>query len=242
MGDWRTYRDVFAVRDGAATVVYALTSDGELWWRRQAAVGAQLGVPVRIGAAIDWSLYGSLFVSQPGYIHGIQPDLGIAGGVVRTFRHYDWASGGASVSEDRPLLTGFSGPSITAVWPGGFAETNAGAYHFRIWRLRPGSSDAVTYRSGLLPAGVTGVVGPEQALYGVNSLGHLVRLEQSTKGVLCDRVIDYAWRVTAESGGSYARVVVPEGPSFGVAPPSVGVDPGDSAPDCPRDVAPWEWQ
>jgi hypothetical protein len=60
--------------------------------------------------------------------------------------------------------------------------------------------------------------------------------------MLCDRVLDTGWRVTAESGGSYARVVVPLGPFFGDASPSVGVDPGGSLADCPQDTKPWEWQ
>jgi hypothetical protein len=182
-GDWRPYRDVVAVRDGTATVIYALASDGELWWRRQATAGAQFGVPVRIGAAVDWSRYHSLLVSQPGYIHGIPSDPGVAGGVVRTFRHQGWASGGGSVSEDQPLLSGFGGPSITSVRWASFAETNVGPYHFRIWRKRPDSLDAVSFRSGSFPAGVTGVVGAEYegALYGVNGVGHIVRLEQSTR-------------------------------------------------------------
>jgi hypothetical protein len=243
-GDWRPYRDVLAIRDGTATVIYALASDGELWWRRQEAAGARLGVPVRIGAAIDWSRFRSLFVSQSGYLHGIEAASGVTGGVVRTFRHPGWASGGGSVSEDQPLLTSFAGPSITSVRWGSFAETNTGSHHLRIWRKRSDSLDAVSFRSGSFPAGVAGVVGAEHegALYGVNGVGHIVRLEQSTKWMICDRVLDTLWRVTAESGESFARVVVPLGPFFGDAPPSVGVDPGGGLRDCPQDSVPWEWQ
>ena len=241
-GDWRQYRDVFAVSQGAATVIYATTYDGELWWRRQDAAGAQLGVPVRIGAAIDWSQYRSLVAPQPGYIHGMQPDPAAGRSVVRTFRHPDWASGGVTVSEDQPPLMLFGGPWITSVRWGSFAETNSATYHLRIWRQDPAHLDAVAWRSGYLPPGVTGVVGAEPALYGLNGGGHVVRLEQTIKGYLCDRVQDVAWHVIAESGGSYTRVIVPVRLPFGGTTPSVAVDPGDDLPDCPRDDTPWEWQ
>src|SRR5262245_23546929 len=40
--DWRGYTAIFAVRDGSAAIVYAVTESGELWWRRQDTAGAAL--------------------------------------------------------------------------------------------------------------------------------------------------------------------------------------------------------
>jgi len=116
-GDWRAYRDVFAAADGAATVVYAVTQDGQLWWRRQETPGAPLGAPVRVGDA-DWSPSGEVLASRPGVIHTVPPH----DGSVATFEHQDWASGGGTVVPDEPLFWRFRGPAITAVHDGSFAE------------------------------------------------------------------------------------------------------------------------
>ncbi len=245
--DWRAYRDVFAATDGAATVVYAVTGDGQLWWRRQEAPGAPLGAPLRVRAEgdWDWSQSREVLASSPGVIQAVP----LHGGpiVLRTFDQPGWATGDATVVEDEPLFLRFTGPSMTALHPGSFAEGNELGDHFRIWH-RDELRDA-WYFSGTLPSGVTGVAGAEPSLYGVNAAGHVVLLAQPPHPPLlghawdCPRQNTMSWQVAAESAGSYARVVIPVSGPAGSGPPSVALTPpGRNCPNHGPASVPVEWQ
>jgi hypothetical protein len=240
--DWRTYQHVLAVQDGTATVVYATTVDGELWWRRQEVAGAPFGAPVRIGTSVDWSRFGSLFVSRAGYLEALE------GGAVHTFAHPGWATGGTAVSEEQPLFAVFAGPSVSALGERNghvFAEGNELGMHFRIWRIAGRSPEDRWYMSGYLPSGLVGVTGAEPWLYAVNTAGHVVLLQQPYPGPTpprkyydCDRYNHLPWQVAAESDGSYGRVVVPVTGRGGmpvVSRPPAGLD-------CDPEAEPYEWQ
>jgi hypothetical protein len=102
--DWRGYAAIFGVRDGNAAIVYSVTQDGALWWRRQEAAGAGLGTAVRIAPAINWNRP-VVFASRAGYLN-----LGAHGEQIRTFHHQEWATGGATVTEAADLFGPLSGP------------------------------------------------------------------------------------------------------------------------------------
>jgi hypothetical protein len=243
IGDWRGYLHLLAVRDGAATVLYAVTANGELWWRRQESAGTAFSAPVRIGASIDWSQYRSLIVSGAGYLSGLN------GGVMHTFVHSGWASGGAELSEEaQPLFLDFAGPSITAVrGAGSFAEGNELGAHFRIWRTPRRHPEDRWYMSGGLPAGLTGVAGAEPTLFALNAAGHLVLLRQQRphprpprKYWECQRYIPTPWDVAAESADGYSRIIVPVDRASGA--PAVAPVPLSGDDDCDPEIEPYEWQ
>ncbi|MEV4313854.1 hypothetical protein [Actinocrispum sp. NPDC049592] len=226
-GDWRAYSKVFGAYDGAAVVVYAVTANGELWWRRQETPGAALGAPVRAGSG--WS-HNVVFAARPGYLAA-----GDFGGPVHLFRH-----NGNTLTEDGVLFTLLHGPVITALAKD-YAVGNWDGMEYRVWR-EPGSAthDDVWYPSGQLPEGVHDVTGDGTLLYGVDSSG-LVLLTQTQ--FPCRAANRTDWRPSSGVAGQYSRLIAPVG---GDAAPSVASPP----PGDPRLVRicggsidrPWEWQ
>jgi len=236
--DWRLYEAVFAVYDGDAAVLYAVTATGELWWRRQDAPGAAMGAPRRIAEDIQWR-HNVVFAAGPGYLA-----LGDYGTPVRIFRHDGWTTGGTAVTADGVLFTTFHGPVITALGPGYAVGTWEGV-DYRVWRLpdQAGNThDDAWYRSGSLPAGVSGATGDGIVLYGVNAGGGVVLLTQRRNATVCRLANRADWRVSAQAPGHFGRVVVPvaAGTLPSVAPPP-RVGP---RPICGigTDLNPWEWQ
>lgn len=119
--DWRGYSAIFAVRDGGAAIVYAVTAGGELWWRRQETAGAALSAPARVGPPVNWN-QPVVFASRPGYLH-----VGEHAAPIRTFWHPEWDSGGAAVSEVAILFAPLRGPSITGLTAGPGSPSASGA-------------------------------------------------------------------------------------------------------------------
>ncbi len=226
-GDWRAYSQVFGAYDGTVVLLYAVTANGDLWWRRQEAPGAALGAPVRAGA--DWS-HNVVFVARPGYLAA-----GDFGGPVHLFRH-----NGSTLTEAGVLFTLLHGPAITGLAQN-HAVGNWGGIEYRVWRV-PGSAthDDVWYPSGQLPAGVHDVTGDGTLLYGVDSAG-LVLLTQ--KQLPCRVANRMDWRVSARAPGRFSRVIAPVG---GDTAPSVAPPPRTDprlTPICGGDIdRPWEWQ
>jgi hypothetical protein len=238
--DWRGYSAIFAVRDGNATIVYAVTAGGELWWRRQEAAGATLGASARVGPSVNWNRP-VVFASRPGYLH-----LGEPGAPIRTFRHQEWASGGAAVSEEANLFAPLRGPSITGLAASaGFAVGIWNGMNFRVWRSRQKFwfDEDIWYVSGHLPAGLASVVGDGYRLHAVNPAGEIVLLSQVSSGSICSRQDTRSWEVAARAPGHYLRVVVPV-PDRPTGPPSVRPPPLSGNPACQGGVdgTPWEWQ
>lgn len=234
--DWRSYSTVFAVADGDAMILYAVTTTGALWWRRQGAPGAATGVPTRIAEGIDWR-HDVVFAASSGYLA-----LGDYGTPVRTFRHEGWTTGGTAVAEVGMLFTTFHGPVITSLAPGYAVGTWAGM-NYRVWRSPGTLHDDAWYPGGQLPPGVSGVTGNGTLLYGVHSDGDVVLLTQPQVAYSCRLVNGLSWQVSARAAGHFGRVVVPVGAAD--TPPSVAPPPTD-----PRlnlncigpSLAPWEWQ
>jgi hypothetical protein len=239
--DWRTYREVFATRNGFRVVVYALGRDGTLLAFPQHASRARLGRPVQVGRAHQWSGYRMLFASRPGYLHGMKQDR-----VVRTFRQEGWPNG-TRVRELAPILAHYGQDTMSAVHPGSFAEANVAGQHLRIWRFpdQGGFMDGhgAEAESGTLPADVIRVTGAEPTLYGIDRRGAVVRMRQPVPdGWDCPGYAPQPWRVTARSSVGYARVVAPaRGGDRSRAAPSVANPPAIGA-DCPEVSLPWEWQ
>lgn len=235
--DWRSYSTIFAVSDGEAVVLYAVTATGELWWRRQAAPGAVTGAPKRIAEGIDWR-HDVVFAAGPGYLAS-----GDHGTPVRTFRHDGWTTGGTAVVQDGVLFTTFNGPVITAVAPeSGYAVGTWDGIDYRVWRAPGTTHDDVWYSSGSLPTGVNGVTGDGTMLYGVHAGGDIVLLTQR-QVTACRRANRANWQVSARAPGHFGRVVVPVGAGTQpvVAPPPP-MDPR-LAPICGgSSQSPWEWQ
>lgn len=240
--DWRVYSQVFAVNDGPAAILYAVTMSGELWWWRQERVGAGLGAPVRIGHSIDW-FKPVVFASVPGYLQ-----VGEFGAALRTYRHEGWASGGASVFEEPALFLSFNGPVITGLSGRGFAVGAWNGTSYRVWRnLGPagGEPDDLWWPSGRLPAQVSGVVNDGDALFGVDSNGGIVLMRQR-EDPICLLYNMGPWVEGASVAGSYARVVVPvrdgqAGPPAVALPPPMSVR-GFTICGHGGTWAPWEWQ
>lgn len=244
-GDWRGYHATFAMRDGAAAIIYAVTASGELWWRRQTAAGGHLVGATRVGSAVDWA-QPVVFGAWAGYLY-------IGGGQgqkVRTFHHLEWQTGGTTVTEEPYLFGPLRGPLITgmatsfhaavAIWNG---------MSFRVWRIHPRNSkidDDVWYLSGNLPDGVTSVVGDGIWMHAVNAVGAVVLLSQSPPGSPLDprygRQDTRPWQAWATSPGHYVRVVVPAWSSDSRSP-FVAV-PQAACIGCSggEDGNPWEWQ
>ncbi|GIF64289.1 hypothetical protein Ais01nite_23240 [Asanoa ishikariensis] len=244
--DWRAYRLVTGVFDGNAAVLYAVTADGRLQWRRQPSPGAAFGAPTSVGSSIDWSQFSSVFAPAVGYLHTVGPY-----GPVRTFRHDGWATGAGPVSEIDPLLGNFAGPSMSAAAWGAYAEGNESGHHFRIWRV-PGYPNSKEYAdawyvSGRLPSGVTSVAGAEPELYAVDGAGRVVRLKQPPpwspgpkRNWDCARQNKQTWSVvTTSPNAGYASVVVPLSHSF---TPPAGLNTPHFGEDCDPIDDPWEWQ
>lgn len=243
-GDWRGAQHVFAVEDGAVTVVYAVTADGRLEARRQDAPAGPLDPPVQVGASVDWSSFQSVVPSAPGYLVG-------NGHRARTFRHVDWAAGGTAVVEGPPLFTPLGEwPTLgdlhlTAVRDGGYAEAFFASTHFRVWSQAGGRP--IAYPSGAISSGVDAVTGSEPTLYGIRG-GAVVQLDQpphpppwGTKFYLCP-FNTMSWRVTAELPGRWIRVVAPvRGEATGTGP-AVGSYPYWPTNTCPQGIGPYEWQ
>jgi hypothetical protein len=238
--DWRGYSAIFAVRDGGAAILYAVTASGELWWRRQPTAGAALSAPARVGSSINWN-QPVVFASRPGYLH-----LGYHGAPIRTFRHQEWAAGGAAVWEEANLFAPLRGPSITGLATG-FAFGIWNGISFRVWRMQQRSmrwDEDVWYISGYLPAGLTSVVGDGYRLHAVNSAGEIVLLAQvSGEPPPCNRPDTRPWEVTARAPGHYLRVVVPVSDAV-TGPRSVTPPPPVRITDCEAEGEgnPWEWQ
>lgn len=238
-GDWRGYVTVLAVRDGAATVVYAVTTSGELWWRRQPGPGAGFGSAVRVGTSLNWN-QPSVFVSRPGYLQL---------GTLRTFRHDGWATGGATVSEQATLFRSLQGPpALTALSAAGFAVETWQGLNFRVWRLRDRvgrMDDDIWYLSGQMPEGITNAVGDGTILYSVDSAGDIVQLRQVYgTPAPCPLADNRPWYLTGWLTGSYVRVVVPV-PDSPAGPPLVLYPLTPSCADHTpgnQDPQPWEWQ
>jgi len=234
--DWRLYSAVFAMYDGDAAVLYAVTTTGELWWRRQDAPGAATGTPVRIAGDVDWR-HDVVLATGPGYLA-----LGDYDTPLRAYRHGGWTTGGTAVAQDGVLFGTFHGPAVTAMGSG-FAVGSWDGMHYRVWRNQSGAAhDDLWYPSGPLPAGVHEVTGDGTLLYGVRSGGEVVLLTQR-QNIAC-RVANRAdWHVAAQAPGHFGRVVVPVGadttPSVVPPPP---VDPR-LYPLCGgAQNSPWEWQ
>lgn len=246
-GDWRVYRDLTAVRDGSAVVLYSVTTDGHLLWRRQEAPGLAWSAPVAIGPAIDWSQYQSVFAPHAGHLHAR------LGNSMRTFQHDGWATGAPAVTEIAPLLPMFAGPAMSAARWGGSGEHYDGGVHFRIWARTAydlvSSTDA-WYFSGTLPAGVTGVTGAEPALFGLDATGQLVLLKQDrhpptppSKWWNCPLFNDMPWYVQATVLGQFSRVVVPAtAPPDPTGSPTLRYASTAIGPDCTPGARPYEWQ
>jgi hypothetical protein len=234
--DWRAYSAVFAVYDSNAVILYAVTATGELWWRRQEAPGAAPGTLVRVADAINWR-HDVVFAARPGYL-----ELGDYGGPVRTFRHDGWASGGTAVFADGELFTTFHGPAITAM-ASHYAVGTWNGRNYRVWRVQSNSAhDDAWYASGLLPAGLSGATGDGIRLYGVDSGGGVVLLEQS-QPFRCALASGWNWYSTSRAPGHFSRVVVPLG--AGPAGPAAVAPPPPPALDCggiTDNTHPWEWQ
>jgi hypothetical protein len=243
--DWRGYPAVFAARDGGAAIVYAVTSTGELWWRRQESAGATLSGPVRVGASIDWARP-MVFASRSGYLH-----LGTRGMPVRTFHHRGWASGGMEVSEEQGLFTMLGGPFVTGMAPQlGFAMSTWNGTFYRVWRSPNGTPGGLPYDDvwslgGALPRGVGAVAGDEKALYAIGPAGEVLLLSQAGGIPACtaDRN-SRPWQTIARAPGNYGRVVVPVRDSFAETPAGAAPPPPMGGAACAPQIAtrPWEWQ
>jgi hypothetical protein len=248
-GDWRGYRQLFAAGDGAAVVLYAVTVDGELWWRRQPGPGAAFGAPVRVGSDVVWSRFSSIFVPQPGYLQAVATTTGSP---VLTYRHDLWTTGGLKVVPEAPLLAAFAGPSMMAAQWGTFAEGVWAGAHYRVWRDRfypqTINHDDTWYFSGNLPARTTSVTGTEPWLYGVSGAGSVVLLRQPTPPAPpgktswdCPRQNPLSWQVAASIKGGYQQVVVPIARFFAQSPSLMVMSVSSGGGDCPADL-PYEWQ
>jgi hypothetical protein len=237
-GDWRGHRQVFGAREGTTVVLYTIDAGGALWARRQDAPGTGFGPPVRVGAEIDWSRFASVFVPQRGYLHAIERL-----GPIRTFQHLNWSTGGTDVSPEQPLLLWAGGPMAAVKW-GGFAEAISGHDHIRIWwnpaYPQRAEYDSLWFSSGELPPDVTGVVGYEPWLYGIDAAGDLVRLNQASQPPAYQRCNPNAWHIAARSSGGYVRIVLPMGRSSSRTTPQLAARPA-VADWCVGD-GPLEWQ
>jgi hypothetical protein len=239
-GDWRTAGAMVAATDGAITVLYTVTPAGELWWRRLE-TGDRLGAPVRIGAGIDWSRYSSLFVSKPGFLHGISDQA------VDSFAHPGWVTGDAEVTPEAPLLDTYDGASMSALTaPVSFGEANSARFHYRIWRRGPAngfSFPGVFYYSGPLPA-VASVTGAEPVLFAITPAGQLTSLTQMpwSKPKFCALGNQNPWQITESSAGTYTRVIAAAGGATTGTPPAVAPWPANPGNSCPSYGVPYEWQ
>jgi hypothetical protein len=214
--DWRNYPRVFGTHDGTTVVLYMVTDRGALLSRRQDAPYAAFGPPVQVGAAIDWSGFGSVFAGPPGYLYAAEHP-----GPVRAFRHGGWFTGGSMLFEELPLLSRATGWPMTAVTWGAFGESIRGNVHARIWRNPDypefSDSDDLGFSSGWIQHDVSGVVGVEPWLYGIDVAGDVVLLDQDPDDPDSRCGNENPWIVVARSSGEYARVVAPTGPQ--IVPP-----------------------
>jgi hypothetical protein len=213
-GEWRNYLHVFAARDATTVVLYTVTELGVLSSRRQNGPGAAFGPPVRIAPSIDWSQFKTVLAGPSGYLYAVEHL-----GPVRTFRHPNWSAGGTRLFEELPLLSRAIKPStMIAVHWGGPAEAVDEHLHYRIWD-NPNYPEFVDHDdwrkdSGSLPPNLTGVVGSEPWLYGMDAAGDLVQLYQVPNDDGEDRCGNIAhWNIVSRLSGGYARVVVPTVPT-----------------------------
>jgi len=240
-GDWRVYRQIVAVRDFEAVVLYAVTADGQLLWRRQDAAGAPLSPPVRVGASVDWSQFASIFAAAGGYLGAVEAG-GTPSRAVRMYRHDGWTVGDAAMSEAAPILAPFVGPPLTGLVWGLRAESNIGGLHFRVWRRTGAPWADVWYLNGRLPAGLYNAVGIEPSLYAVDSGGEVVLMRQPPlppKLPVCNLTPQLDWRIVARSTGGYGSVIAPaRGGGWDATPVPLAPPPAS----CPADIGPYEWQ
>lgn len=245
--DWRGYRDLTAVRDGSAVVLYSVTTDGHLLWRRQEAPGLPWSAPVAIAPAIDWSRYQSIMAPHAGHLHALLDES------MHTFQHDGWATGDPAMTEIAPLLRTFSGPGMSAVRWGGFGEHNDRGSHFRVWARTALDNLAeqtdAWFLSGAVPAGVTGVTGAEPSLFGLEATGQLVLLQQDrhpatppNKYWNCTLFNDMPWYVQARVPGNFSRLVVPANGESHADNPSLRKFLDVPARDCGPGGLPYEWQ
>jgi hypothetical protein len=239
-GDWRNHLHLFAARDATTLVLYTVTDKGALWSRRQNGPGTAFGAPVRVAATIDWSQFRTVFAGPSGYLYAVEHL-----GPVRTFRHVGWSTSGTRLVEELPLLRRVTSAAtlITVRW-GGPGEAVDEHLHYRIWDdpRYPDIRDHDDWRhdSGSLPPNLTGVVGSEPWLYGIDAAGDLVQLHQAPNDDGEDQCGNITqWHVVARLSGGYARVVVPTVPT--PVPPGGRrlaslVIPGEICP------SPLEWQ
>lgn len=233
-GDWRGHRAVFATGAGQEVTVYALTANHELLSYRQDAPSAALAPPERVGGS--WADRDSVFASAPGVLHARH----VPTAQVDTFI----VAGTTAVRQPASLLPYYLGPTMTGIGTRAFAETNVdGVLHFRIWQLVH-TSGGIPWRtteafmSGELPD-VTGVVGTEPELFGVDGQGRVVLMRQQVpRNWRCARQVLTPWEIVDRTSESYVRVVVP---ATGHGVPTVA-DLPPSGPDCQPSGSPWEWQ
>jgi hypothetical protein len=239
-GDWRAAGPMIAATDGTTTVLYTVTPAGELWWRRLETDGT-LGEPVRIGTGIDWTRYSSLFVSKPGFLHGMSDQA------VATFAHPGWATGDPELTAESPLLDTYDGASMSALTaPVSFGEANSARFHYRIWRRGPEngfSSPGVFYYSGQLPA-VTSVTGAEPVLFAITPSGQVASLTQLpwSKPKFCALGDQNPWQITETAAGAYSRVIASVSGATSDTPPAVAMWPANPGNACPSYGVPYEWQ
>ncbi|HEU5469669.1 MAG TPA: hypothetical protein VFV67_03380 [Actinophytocola sp.] len=244
-GDWRPYSHVFAVDAGPATLVYATTPAGELWWRRQERAGTVLKAPVRVGVSINWA-QSVVFASAPGYLH-----IGEYGRSLRTYRQPDWASGGEPMSETDSLFDTFRGPLVTGLTARGFATGFWNGTNYRLWRDPLYGYQDIWYPSGRVPFGVSGVVGDGYWLFGVHPSGEIMLMAQPPDGPTsppqCLLFDTNNWRVHRVVPGTFGRVIVPVAADGGTAVPAVAPPPARTSTPvrlcAPVQLSlPWEWQ
>ena len=247
VGDWRSYRELTAVRDGGAVVLYAITADDRLQLRRQAASGEPFGPPVDLASTIDWSQVTSMFAPHAGYLH---VKIGPA---MRTLRHEGLATGGTALTEIEPLLPAMDGPAMSAAQWGGRGEGNAAGKHFRVWRELnslnpPGFQDRWLF-SGLLPDGISGVAGAEPYLFGLDPAGAVALLLQPAqrpdpprKYWDCALFNHLDWHVGATTSGHFGRLVVLSPRVYLAGSPSLGELRDNRGVDCGNNGLPYEWQ
>jgi hypothetical protein len=133
--DWRGFRGLAAVRDGAATIVYGTTTDGRLLWHRRETAGQPFSAGVQIGAGIDWAAAGGrLLVPYRGQLAVIAgyDGTGFLATSARIFRHDGWASGAAAMTEEPPLQWEPMIERVLSIEWGHYLEATSEGAHLRL--------------------------------------------------------------------------------------------------------------
>ncbi|GAA0906391.1 hypothetical protein GCM10009558_007760 [Virgisporangium aurantiacum] len=238
-GDWHRLRPMASTVDGQAAVLYSVSSDGHLEWRRQEAAGQPFGPPSPLTLPdVDPAGIGSLVVPQPGYLHTQ------TGASVRTFRHTDWTTGGPDLVEVQPLPVGSTMlPPLAAVRWGSHAVVKVGpAQAPTVVRLFAGAGGI---GGGRLPASVRFIAGADPWLFGLDADGAIVLLRQSPTGAAggCENCYITPWQLAATTAafadGPFSRVVVPVDHTGSPTPTLRSAPPTNL---CHKTgVCPWEW-